>query len=615
MMTMPAPYRPVTLGPVKTTVTSRADGTTLVQQATTLNAYPTRLTEKLLYWATHTPDAIFMARRDANGVWQPITYAQTLAKVCSIAQAMLDRGLSRDRTLVILSENSIEHALMALAALHIGVPYAPISTAYSLIATDFGKLRHCVELMTPGVVFVSDGAKYARALEAVVPAEVEVVVTHNAPANRAVTLFEQLIHTPATDAVDAAFARVTPDTAAKVLFTSGSTALPKGVINTHRMMCANLQQIMQTYPFIGDEPPVFVDWLPWNHTFGGNHNVGLTLYNGGTLYIDDGRPTPSGIEQTIANLREIAPTVYFNVPKGFEELLPRFRHEPELCQHFFSRVKMLFYAGAGLPQHVWDGFEQLSADTCGERVLISSGLGMTESGPSAMFINWFGGKSGLLGVPVAGMTLKLVPNGDKTEVRYRGPNLTPGYWRQPELTASYFDDEGFYRTGDAVKWVDAAQPDLGFVFDGRIAEDFKLTTGTWVSVGVLRAKLVAAGAPLIQDAVITGIDRDEVGAIIFPNMAACRKLIDAPTTMRDDAVVAHDTIREAIQHTLQRLAQASTGSSTLIQRAVITAVPPSIDVGEITDKGSLNQRAVLRHRAEVVAGLYVGGENVIEVLK
>jgi feruloyl-CoA synthase len=559
-----------------------------------------------LYWATRTPSGVFIARRGATGTWGSLTYAQTWSTVRRIAQALLNRNLSAERTIAILSENSLEHALLALAALHVGIPYAPISPPYSLISTDFGKLRHTLNLMTPGLIFVQDGLSYARALQVVTTEypDAEVVVHSNPLEEHTATSFSQLEATQPTDAVDDAFAMVTPDTAAKVLFTSGSTSLPKGVINTHRMWCANLQQITQAFPLMLDEPPLIVDWLPWNHTFGGNHNFGLMLYNGGTLYIDDGRPTPKGIETTIANLRELAPTMYFNVPKGFEEVLLRLRREPELCRTFFGRLQMMFYAGASLPQSVWDGLEEVAAHTTGRRVPIITGLGMTESGPSALFANWPGSYSGLLGCPVSGLELKLASCGDKQEARYRGPNVTPGYWRQPESTAAAFDAEGFFRTGDAVKLSDASDPSKGLLFDGRLAEDFKLSTGTWVSVGTLRAAIVKAGAPIIQDAVITGHDRDYIGAILFVTLEPCRALARLPASASPAKVLAHGAVTAKVQDMLDKLACASTGSASRIARAFVADFAPSIDVGEVTDKGSLNQRVILKHRVEIVEEIY-----------
>ena len=601
-----APFCQTRFGPIAVRKTVRADGSILVNAEHGLDAYPDRLTDWLLHWAAAAPDRTFIARRNEKNEWVRLSYAETLRRVRNLAQALLDRHLSTERTVVILSGNSLEHQLLSLAAMHVGIPYAPISPPYSLLSKDFGKLRRTLELMTPGLILVQDGAHYARALAAVLPpaSDVELVVVDNPTAQRPSTPFADLLATTATPAVDEAAAGVGPDTVAKVLFTSGSTSLPKGVINTNRMICANLQQIYQTMPFLGEEPPVIVDWLPWNHTFGGNHNIGLILANGGAFYLDEGKPTPDGIETTVANLREIAPTMYFNVPRGMEELLPYLQREPALRKTFFSRLKMLFYAGAALPPHVWDGLEQISAQTTGHRVPIITGLGMTESGPSAMFAHWPGSYSGLLGVPVPGLELKLTPVEGKLEARYRGPNVTPGYWRQPELNAASFDEEGFFRTGDAIQFVDENDPNKGLLFDGRLAEDFKLTTGTWVSVGALRAQIVKLGAPLVREAVITGHNRDYVGALLFLHVDACQALAEVPADTPATDVYAHAAIRTRIQQLLDDMAAWATGISNRLERVTIASEPPSIDVGEITDKGSFNQRAILQHRAALVEELY-----------
>lgn len=595
-------FKNVYFGPTKTCKTVHENGCIDFELGAPLEDYPEKLTEKLIYWATEKPDTVFIAKRNEAGEWVKLTYAETLQKVERIAQYLLNLELSEERTLVILSENSLEHALLALAAVHVGIPYSPISPPYSLVSDDFGKLRHTLQLMNPGLIFAQNGRIYAKALElaeALFPEATFVTVDGSKGVD-----FAQILSVEPTSQVQQSFEKVNADTVAKVLFTSGSTGLPKGVMNTQRMWCANLQQITQVFPFMESEPPVFVDWLPWNHTFGGNHNFGLTLYNGGTLYIDDGKPTPKGIEMTVQNLREISPTAYFNVPKGFEMLIPYFEKEPTLREKFFKRLQILFYAGASLAQPVWNRLEELAEETTGERVPIITGLGCTESGPSAMFANWAGSFSGLLGVPVAGMKVKLVPDGDKMEARYKAPNVTPGYWREPEVTATSFDEEGYYKTGDAVKFVDENNPDKGLIFDGRIAEDFKLSTGTWVNVGVLKAKVLTAGSPIVQDVVLTGLDREYIGAILFLNPEACRKLATLEVDTPNEVAFLHESVQQFIDEMLQKLKTQATGSATLVAKAIIAIEPPSIDLGEITDKGSLNQRAVLKYRANLVEKLY-----------
>lgn len=590
-----------------------ADGSLLLYSTIPLEPYPYRLTERLKHWAHATADNVFIGQRHNTGQWNVLTYAETLQKVESLAQALLHKNVSAEHPVAILSGNSIEHALMALACLHIGIPYAAITPAYSLRSTDYSKLRHVIDLLTPGAIFVQDAKKYEKALEAV-GNSAEIIVVTGETGNLPVTFFDKLLQTPVTTTVEKAFSAIQPQTIAKILFTSGSTGLPKGVINTHENISTNWQQITQTFPFL-KEGLELIDWLPWNHTFGGNHNFGLTVYNGGSLYLDDGNPTPQGMAITVANLRERKPTVYFSVPKGFEELLPYFERDKELAKDFFSHLKMIFYAGAGMPQHVWDAWEDLAVKTTGKKVLIATGLGCTESCPSALFSSEPGGFAGLLGIPVPGLQLKLVPCGGKLEARYRGKNVFPGYWRQPELTAKAFDQEGFYRTGDALRFADETDVNKGLLFDGRIAEDFKLNTGTWVNVGVLRAQLIAAGNGLIQDVVITGYDKDFIGAIVFPVIEKCKKIAFAENSIPISEIILHPKVKETLQKILQDLAITSTGSATLVKRAVIADFMLSIDKGEVTDKGSVNQRIVIMNHPEVVAQLYAEpvGEDIIEV--
>ena len=574
---MTTKVRPVRLGPSGVTVRTTPEGIHYVSANQPLGDYPVKLTDRLDYWASHAPDRTLYAKRTASGEWRRVSYAEARGLARNIGQSLVNRGLTPERPIAILSGNDIEHALLCLGAMYAGVPFAPISTGYSLLSSDFAKLRYILDLVAPGLVFASSGRKFQRAIEATLPTGAELVVTED-PLPGA-TKFSDLTSTSGPYTA----VPVDGDTIVKFLFTSGSTGMPKGVINTQRMWCSNQAQIAACLPFLTDEPPVLVDWTPWNHTFGGNHDVGLIIYNGGTLYIDDGRPVPGAFEESVRNLREIATTFFLNVPRGFECLVPYLRSDKQLRETFFSRLKLMWYAGASLSQPVWDELDALSIETTGERVLMLTGLGSTETAPFAFAPREQVERAGMVGIPAPGMDVKLVPNEGKLEARVRGPNITPGYWRQEAITRASFDEEGFYKLGDALLFVDENDPDRGFAFDGRLAEDFKLSSGTWVSVGPLRAKFIHAAAPFAKDVVVAGHDRDYVSVIIIPDREATE---------------------EFYSRVLQDLAEQSTGSSNFIARATILTEPLSLDAHEVTDKGSINQRAVLAHRAALVEDLY-----------
>jgi feruloyl-CoA synthase len=575
------PTRNVRLGPSGVRLDRKPDGTRYVQSIHPLGEYPVKLTDRLDYWAVHAPNRTLYAKRIDGGEWRKITYAEAQGLARNIAQALVNRGLSAERPIAILSGNDLEHALLSLGAMYAAVPFAPISVGYSLLSSDFAKLRYILDLVRPGLVFAASGRKFQRAIDAVVPRGAELVVTQD-PLPGA-TLFTELSSTPSGSPVHA-----DGDTIVKFLFTSGSTGMPKGVINTQRMWCSNQAMIAACLPFLTDEPPVLVDWTPWNHTFGGNHDVGLTIYNGGTLYIDDGRPVVGAFDETVRNLREIATTFFLNVPRGFEALVPYLRADKPLRERFFSRLKLMWYAGASLSQPVWDELDALSIETTGERVLMLTGLGSTETAPFALAPRKEVERAGMVGTPAPGMDVKLVPVEGKLEARVKGPNITPGYWRQDDLTRDAFDEEGYYRLGDALKFVDEANPDLGFIFDGRLAEDFKLSSGTWVSVGPLRANFLHRAAPYVKDVVVAGHDREYISLLIVPDPDASRG-------------VPMDSVIRGI---LEDLARDSTGLSNRIERACILTEPLSLDAHEITDKGSINQRSVLTNRAALVEDLY-----------
>ncbi|MFI5097336.1 MAG: feruloyl-CoA synthase [Candidatus Acidiferrales bacterium] len=599
------PVRAVRVASLQAIVDRRENGVIYVRSPQTLGAYPARVTDRLEFWAIMAPTRVFLAQRAPKGNWQTVTYAEALTRVRGLAHGLLDRGLSADRPLMILSGNSIEHGLLALAAMYAGIPYAPIAPAYSLAVKEFAALSFVSQNLGPAMVFADDGARFAPALKAIRRADTQIVIQNSRPEGLPSIPLEDLESAEPTSAVDDANRRIGPDSVAKILYTSGSTGLPKGVITTHRMLCSNQQMLRQMMPALADAPPVLCDWLPWNHTFGGSHNFGIALHNGGSLYIDAGKPTPELFGETLRNLREIAPTAYFNVPKAYEMLIGHLRSAPGLRQKFFSRLNLLFFAAAGLSQHIWDALQDLAFETCGEEILVVTGLGATESSPYALSTGIEGASSGCLGLPVPGVELKLVPVQEKIEARLRGPSITPGFWRRPELTAAAFDEENYYKLGDAVRFADPQDPLKGFVFDGRLNEDFKMSSGTWVRVGPLRMRLLAHFGCLVQDVVIAGPDRDFTTALFFPAVENCRKLCpalspDAPVT----EVLARPEVRRVFLERLDTFAAASTGSSTLIERAILLDTPPSIEVPEITDKGSINQKAVLGNRAALVEDLY-----------
>lgn len=580
-------YKQVDFGPTKTDVTQDPDGTLHYFNQQKLAEYPVKITDKLAYWAEHQPEKTLLAKKQ-KGQWKELSYGQAWQQTKAVASYLSTLAFKDDDTIVILSENNIEHAILSLAALHVGVVYSPISPAYSLVSDDLAKLKHCLQLLKPKIIFAQSGSIYDRALTLCNELQPDtLIITADESEN---INFKELLETPINKKMETAAAAVTGETNAKILFTSGSTGMPKGVVNHHEMWCANLQQISQMFPFMQQEAPVFIDWLPWNHTFGGNHNFGLALYHGGSFYIDDGKPNSADILKTIENLYEISPTSYFNVPKGFEMLIPYLQNDQLLREKFFKNLKMMFYAGASLAQPVWDKLEELSLKTTGYKIPVISGFGSTEAGPSAMFANWAGGFSGLLGIPVAGMDMKLVPNGDKLQAAYKAPNLTKGYYKDLKANNTAFDSEGYFLTGDAVRFLDQAKPDKGLVFDGRITEDFKLATGTWVNVGVLRSRALKLGAPVIQDIVFTGINEDYIAAIIFLN---------------DQAFIDLQQERNIfLESWLQAFNETSSGSSTFIKKYLVANEPLSIALGELTDKGSVNQRAVLQNRKALIQKLY-----------
>jgi feruloyl-CoA synthase len=585
---------------------TRPDGTILIRQAAQLPNWPRCMTERFLHWAKVDPDRLWMAERGADGAWVRMTYGQGAQAIRAIGAALLQRGLSVERPLLILSGNSLSHALMALGAQHVGIPSAALSPAYALSGEDRGKLAQVVEQLTPGMVFADHAARYLPAIDAVLATDVVLVSRTGRSETRLSLDFDSLLATAPTPQADAAHAAVGPDTVAKFLFTSGTTGSPKAVIQTQGMLCSNQAMVAAAYDFLSQEPPVLVDWAPWNHTASGNKVFNMAIFHGGTYYIDDGRPTPADIGKTIRTLREVAPSWYFNVPVGYQFLLDAMETDEQLADTFFSRLRMLMYAGAGMSQPVWDRLAAVAARKVAGGVPIVSGLGATETGPFALYYSDKKDRPGNIGVPALGVTLKLVPQEGKLEARLKSPSITPGYWRNPALTASAFDEEGFYKLGDALRYAVPGEPSAGFIFDGRLAENFKLATGTWVAVGALRAALVNAMGGLISDAVIAGEEKEDLRALVVPNWNALRELAGGA-----EDVLAHPAVVAALAERLSAHARTATGSATRVVAALVLEDPLSFDRGEVTDKGSVNQRAVLRERADLAASLWSGGPKVI----
>ena len=597
--------------PARVDVEQLPGGGFVLRSPLKLESYAANICSYLVDWAEQAPERTFLAERSVTGDWRSATYGEALASVRALAQALLANGVSEDRPVMILSDNSIENGLLQLAAMFTGFPVSPVSPAYSLMSRDFGKLKHVFDLVRPKLVYASNGELFNDALMALDLDGVTLVVKEGVPAGIEAVPIDELLATKPTSAIDAAFSRVGPETVAKILFTSGSTGMPKGVINTQRMMCSNQQAITQIWPFITRRPPILVDWLPWNHTFGGNHNFNLILRNGGTLHIDAGKPAPGMFQATVDNLREIAPTIYFNVPRGFQMLAPYLEQAAEFRDHFFSNLDTIFYAAAALPQDLWERFENLSMAALGKKIAMTSAWGLTESAPLATGVHFPIARAGVIGLPVPGTELKMLPSAGKLELRLRGPNITPGYFRRDDLTQEAFDEDGFYRTGDAGKFADPDDPSQGILFDGRVAEDFKLLTGSWVSTGMVRVAAISACTRLIQDAVVTGHDRDDIGLLIIPNVAGITKIAGLGPDASLPDLLGNEKVRQTLRDDLAAHNSRNPASSTRIGRVLLLTEALDIDAGEITDKGYVNQRAVLERRHVLVEQLYSNDAEVI----
>ncbi|MFW1807427.1 feruloyl-CoA synthase [Acinetobacter ursingii] len=576
-----------------------------IQPTEQLKPYPQKLTDRLIHFAKNKPDHIFAAKRNAQGQWVKLSYADTLQRAWHIAQALYQRNLSQERPLLILSGNDLEHLTLSMGAMLAGVPFSAISPAYSLISQDFGKLKHIFEVLTPGMIYASDGQAFSKAIQTCTTSDIEVITNTGIVGQQQCTSFQSLLDTPVTN-VQEFYQTLDEHQIAKFLFTSGSTKLPKAVPTTHLMLCVNQQMLLQTFPEFEQTPPVLLDWLSWHHTFGGSHNVGIALYNGGTIYIDDGKPIVGKFDETIRNLKEISPTVYLNVPKGWEELTDALEKDAELRDRFFKDVKILFFAGAALSEAGWNRLDKIAQAHCGEKIRIMSGLGMTETAPSCAFTTGPKVMAGFIGYPAPGCEIKLVPHGDKMEFCVRGKHVMQGYWRlKSDQQSIVFDDEGFFHTGDAVRLVCPNDPTQGLMYDGRIAEDFKLNTGTFVNVGTLRNKVLIQGNLLIQDVCITGSNLNSIGFLIFPKLDVCAQY--AGLTFKDhpaEEILKHPKVQQWFRQFLLNFNKDATGSSNRVSMLYLMTEPPQLDTGEVTDKGNLNQSNIAKRRADLIEELY-----------
>jgi feruloyl-CoA synthase len=607
------PHRPVSFFSPDVELIRREDGGLLMRSAEPLRDYDSRVGDWLDRWAQQAPDRVFIVEQAPTGE-RNISYREARDAVLLLAEGLLGYELGPERPLAILAANGIDHALVMLAALYVGIPIAPIAPAYALQSIDFAKLSHAFELLTPGMVVVDDGALYRKPVERALKADIPRIALRNASACPGMREFASLrgdgIH---VNQVRAAAARVNRETIAKFLFTSGSTGMPKAVINTHGMICCNSQMKRQVAPCLEEEPPVMVDWAPWNHTAGSNSNFSIILHNGGTLYIDPGKPTPALFGPSLELLRRVSPNIYFNVPRGYELLIPHLKADRAFREHFFQRLKFLWYAAASMQPATWFDLERLAVETVGHRILTVSGLGMTETAPIALFGNAKASGPGVVGIPVAGVELKLIPDDQSFEVRYRGPNVTPGYWRNPEATEAAFDEEGFLRSGDLLSFIDPQRPQAGLRFDGRMNEVFKLDSGTKVSAGKLRLDALDALRPFANEVVVAGADRKDVRILIFPDWEVCAAVVGMDCTAKPAQIAANAGVRAMFLDRLTQLYAAGTGSSNRIVAALLVEEPPSGAAGELTEKGTVNSRALQRNRPELLEALF--GDTDARVLR
>jgi len=586
------------------TSTARDDGSLLLQSSLTMGPIATSSSDWLHHWANHSPDQAFLMERSGAG-WRSITYRETLQQVQAIGASLLARGLGPGTPVAVLSGPSIDHGILMLAAQYIGVPIAPLAEQYSLIPEANERLDYCIRKIKPSLVYADDGEKYSCALNRESLASVAKLISNDVPNNA--NSFEDFLQGHADEILMDANRRVGPDTLAKILFTSGSTGNPKGVPQSQRMITVNQAQYLACLPMLAERAPIIVDWLPWNHVFAGNSNFYMILSNGGTLILDDGKPVPHLFDRTIENLSMHAGTLSFNVPIAYAMLVGAFHKDKKLKQRFFNDLDMIFYAGASLPTDVWNALKKMSIEVTGKIPMMTSSWGLTETAPSCLIHHQGGAESGMIGVPVPELDAKLIPyQKERYEIRVKGPNVINAYFNEPEKDAIAFDEEGYFITNDAIKFVDTQNPAAGVRFDGRITEDFKLLSGTWVQAAELRLQAMVALEGLIQDVVVTGADRSDVGLMIFPSSSI--KLDN------DGDVITCTSYNTRISQRLLSMSHASTGSSKRITRFLAMAKPPSIKDAEITAKGSLNISAIVSSRSLLLERLYDDSDTACQLV-